>query len=80
MYEQLEANPPSPKFHAIFETVGGTDVELYTHSEKYLAPGGKFITVGLHPHGGLQGFARAARYALEVNRPVILGGTKRAWK
>ncbi|KAJ3536779.1 hypothetical protein NM688_g6791 [Phlebia brevispora] len=79
VHEQLSHDPPSPKFHVIFETVGATDVDLYTHSEKYLAPGGIFVSVGIHPHG-ISGFGQALRYIWELTRPSFLGGTKRTWK
>ena len=80
IHEQLERNPPTPKFHVIFETVGGTDVPLYTHCEKYLAPGGVFVSVGVMPYDGLGSIAQACRYALELYRPRFLGGTNRSWK
>lgn len=78
MYEQLERNPPSPKFHAFIEAVGSTDVKLYTHSEKYLAPGGSFVSLGPTPHG-LSGIAELLQLAFSVVWPKFLGGTNRKW-
>lgn len=75
-YQQLLDNPPSPKFHAILEAVGNTDVPLYAKSEAYLAPGGLFISVGPYPHG-LSGFGQLLRLLLEICRPAFLGGVKR---
>ena len=65
IHEQLERNPPTPKFHVIFETVGGTDVPLYTHCEKYLAHGGVFVSVGVMPYDGPSTVTQALRYFLE---------------
>ena len=80
MHEQLERDPPQPKFHVFLEAVGNTDVELYTHSARYLAPGGIFISVGPQPDG-LKGLPRFGRYVWEtVLRPKVLGGTPRTWK
>ncbi|TFY82743.1 hypothetical protein EWM64_g1270 [Hericium alpestre] len=47
----LKKNPPSPKFHAIFDAYGLSDPSLYSKSEDYLAPGGLFTCVGPQPHG-----------------------------
>ncbi|PSS37418.1 hypothetical protein PHLCEN_2v722 [Hermanssonia centrifuga] len=80
VHEQLARNPPSPKFHVIFEAVGGTDVALYTSSEAYLAPGGIFVSVGIHPHGGMSGYKQALHYLWELNRPSLFGGIQRKWK
>ena len=77
MYKQLEENPPSPKFHVFLEAVGITDVKFYTHSEKYLAPGGIFVSVGPYPHG-FSGFLESVHLVLEAFiRPRFLGGVKR---
>ena len=77
-YEQLENDPPSPKFHVILEAVGNTDVPLYTHSEVYLAPGGLFISAGPYPRGR-GGLGQLFRLVWEANRPRVLGGVKRRW-
>lgn len=80
VYEQLERNPPSPKFHVFIEAVGNTDVKLYTHSPAYLAPNGVFITVGPQP-SGLKGLPEWMHYSMEAFvRPVWLGGTPRTIK
>ncbi|KAI0086310.1 hypothetical protein BDY19DRAFT_960779 [Irpex rosettiformis] len=77
VYKQLEENPPSPKFHFLLEAVGITDVTLYTHCEKYLAPGGIFLSVGPYPHG-FHGFLEALHLTFEAFlRPKFLGGVKR---
>ncbi|KAI0689116.1 hypothetical protein BC835DRAFT_1407907 [Cytidiella melzeri] len=78
VYKQLEENPPSPKFHVFLEAVGNTDVYMYSHSEKYLAPGGIFISVGPFPHG-LSDIAEFLHLVFELVRPGFLGGTKRQW-
>ncbi|KAF9009429.1 hypothetical protein BDQ17DRAFT_1348085 [Cyathus striatus] len=48
----LAENPPTPKFHAIFEAVGLIDPGLYTWSNAYLAPKGIFASVGPQPTRG----------------------------
>jgi NADPH:quinone reductase-like Zn-dependent oxidoreductase len=47
--EHLSKNPPSPKFHVIYDAVGLVDPSLFTYSAKYLAPGGIFISTGPLP-------------------------------
>ncbi|KAI0343538.1 NAD-P-binding protein [Trametopsis cervina] len=78
IHKQLEANPPSTKFHLFLEAVGNTDVKMYTHSEKYLAPGGHFISVGPFPHG-VGGFFEMLHLCVELVRPAFLGGVRRKW-
>lgn len=80
MHEQLLSNPPSPKFHLIFDAVGDANVPLYTYSEGYLAPNGLYLTVAPAPTGGIRGIMKLARLFWEVNRPRILGGTNRQWR
>ena len=79
---QLEALAPEPKFHVFVEAVGDTNVELYTHSPAYLAPGGIFVSVGPQPSPlGVRGMPRFARYIWgAVLRPRWLGGTPREWR
>ena len=79
VYSQLERNPPSPKFHVMFDAVGNTDVPLYTHSEKYLAPNGIFVSVGMTPQS-MSSFIQTLHYVFEIARPAIFGGTRRTWK
>ena len=80
VYEQLERDPPTPKFHVFIEAVGNTELELYTHSPAYLAPGGIFISVGPQPDG-LKGIPHLLHYVFETYmRPVFLGGTPRTYK
>lgn len=62
----------------MFEAVGTTDVELYTHSEAYLVPGGIFVSVG--PTAPQDGVLRFIRFVVEIFRPRILGGVDRPWK
>ncbi|KAH9934871.1 uncharacterized protein B0H18DRAFT_490659 [Fomitopsis serialis] len=79
LHKTLAANPPTPKFDVIFEAAGLMDTSLYTHSEVYLAPGGKFISVGPQPKGfDVVGILKIAwKIFLQ---PRFLGGTKRSWK
>ena len=82
LYQQLEADPPEPKFHVFIEAVGLADLELYTHSPAYLAPNGMFISVGPQPSGPvLRSLPHLARYFFEtLLRPRWLGGTPREWR
>ncbi|KAI0797804.1 hypothetical protein C8Q75DRAFT_739747 [Abortiporus biennis] len=80
VHRALEQNPPEPKFHLILEAVGNIDLPLYTHSEKYLAPGGIFVSVMPQPDG-LFDTPHLFRYYFEaLLRPTWLGGTNRKWK
>ncbi|KAF8508092.1 quinone oxidoreductase [Hysterangium stoloniferum] len=71
----LKANPPSPKFHAIFDTVGSSS-ELFTASPAYLAPNGTFVSVGTSI-GGIVNMITS--YVKTEFWPVWLGGTKRKY-
>lgn len=80
VYEQLERNPPKTRYDVFVEAVGNTDIPLYTHCAKYIAPGGVFISVGPQPDGW-KGVPHLLRYMWEAQlRPKALGGTPRAWK
>ncbi|KAJ2925209.1 hypothetical protein H1R20_g11890, partial [Candolleomyces eurysporus] len=46
--------PPATKYNVVFEAVGLFDPSLYSHSSKYLAPNGLYISVGPQPWN--QGF------------------------
>ena len=79
MHAQLEANPPNPKFHAFIEAVGNTDLQMYTHSPAYLAPGAMYLSLGPLPETK-SGIPHLFRYMFEANiRPRWLGGTPRKW-
>ncbi|KAG8726464.1 hypothetical protein FRC12_023385 [Ceratobasidium sp. 428] len=44
-HEYFSANPPTPKFHGILDSIGNTP-QLFIRSPAYLAPNGKFASVG----------------------------------
>ncbi|TBU45081.1 NAD(P)-binding protein [Dichomitus squalens] len=74
LHEQLIAADPNPKYHVFLEAVGTADPTLFVESEKYLAPGGVFLSVG--PQGG-----GCLSFIWKVFlQPSWLGGTKRTWK
>jgi NADPH:quinone reductase-like Zn-dependent oxidoreductase len=78
--QALSRNPPSPKFHAIFDAVGLLSPGLYTHSEAYLAPGGIFVTSGSVPKMTLQGMITQMKLAWSIFlHPRFLGGTPRKY-
>jgi NADPH:quinone reductase-like Zn-dependent oxidoreductase len=49
LHKYLSHNVPSTKYHIIYDAVGLVDPSLFTHSAKYLAPDGIFITTGPMP-------------------------------
>ncbi|KAG9081108.1 hypothetical protein FRC07_014640, partial [Ceratobasidium sp. 392] len=53
-HEYFSANPPTPKFHGILDSIGNTP-QLFIRSPEYLAPNGRFASVGpnLEKLGGL---------------------------
>ncbi|KAF7367257.1 Quinone oxidoreductase [Mycena sanguinolenta] len=77
LVEQLLANPPSPKFHALYDAVGLTDPALYLNCASYLAPGGMYLSAGTLPHSWKE-FGGLLRQAFEGHlRPAWLGGVPR---
>ena len=54
--------------------MGTIDPTLFVQSEKYLAPGGIFLSVGPQGSGYLKFFWDV------LLKPSWLGGTKRKWK
>lgn len=79
LYKQLESIDPPRKYNLILEAVGITDPDLYTHSNKYLAAGGMFITVGPHPHSFAE-FGQLLHLLSATMRPRFLGGVKASWR
>ncbi|KAF8311262.1 GroES-like protein [Clavulina sp. PMI_390] len=77
LYQQVMANPPSPKFHAIIDSIG--DWQFYNYSEHYLAPNAIFVCPGTMMQGpsDMLGDALAAMWAF---RPRWLGGANRVYK
>ncbi|CAE6410268.1 unnamed protein product [Rhizoctonia solani] len=45
IHAYFTSNPPSPKFHGIFDCIGHTP-QLFLRSPAYLAPNGKFVSTG----------------------------------
>ncbi|CAE6519863.1 unnamed protein product [Rhizoctonia solani] len=45
IHAYFTANPPTPKFHGIFDCIGNTP-QLFLRSPAYLAPSGKFVSTG----------------------------------
>ncbi|KAA1471271.1 NAD(P)-binding protein [Dentipellis sp. KUC8613] len=72
----LAQNPPTPKFHGILDAFGLPNASLYANSEKYLAPGGIYASVGPQPHG-LGDVPKLLRLIFDMVRPTWLGGVKR---
>jgi len=80
--KQLSENPPSPKFHAIFDAVGLLDPSLYTQSPAYLVPDGVYISTGPQPKTiNAKEMKMTAKALWQIFlRPRWLGGTKRKWR
>ncbi|KAF8917207.1 hypothetical protein CPB85DRAFT_1215370 [Mucidula mucida] len=78
LHKYLTKNPPSPKFHMIFDAVGLTDPALFTHCAAYLAPGGVFVSSG--PVQGLRPFVPIIKTAFAISWPAWLGGIPRTYK
>ncbi|KAJ6581358.1 hypothetical protein B0H19DRAFT_1330286 [Mycena capillaripes] len=79
LVEQLLSEPPSPKFHALFDAAGLTDPALYLNCASYLAPGGMYLTAGTLP-GNLKEIVGVARQVFEgLLRPTWLGGVPRKY-
>ena len=71
-------NLPSPKFNVILDAVGLADGSLYAKSEKYLAPGGVFVSVGPTPTGW-SSTLQLLKLITDLVRPTWLGGVRRKW-
>ncbi|TFY68889.1 hypothetical protein EVG20_g3367 [Dentipellis fragilis] len=72
----LSQNPPTPKFHGILDAFGLPNASLYANSEKYLAPGGIYASVGPQPHR-LGDVPKLLELLFDMVRPTWLGGVKR---
>ncbi|KAH7108462.1 hypothetical protein BKA62DRAFT_682267 [Auriculariales sp. MPI-PUGE-AT-0066] len=80
LHEQLKANPPQPKFHAIIDAVGLMDQKIYIHSPAYLQPTGVFVSCMGGPKGSGLAAVREVLGFIWARRPVFLGGVNRRWK
>lgn len=80
MYKQLEREPPTTKFHLMFDGVGDQNVPLFSHSEAYLAPGGMYVTVGAGPIFKPRALLNRLWLLWTIKMPRWLGGTNRVWK
>jgi len=78
LVETLTSNPNAPKINVFLEAVGFTTTDLYRASEKYLAPGGTFLSVGpatSTPGGGVFSYLWTT-----LLRPTWLGGVRSKFK
>ncbi|KAF4614751.1 hypothetical protein D9613_003251 [Agrocybe pediades] len=81
LHTYLEKNAPSTKYQVIFETVGFMDPSLFTHSAKYLANDGVFISTGPLPTKfNFSALWDGLRTAGAVLLPAWLGSVNRKWK
>ncbi|KAJ7504526.1 hypothetical protein B0H11DRAFT_1982780 [Mycena galericulata] len=79
LVEHLKANPPSPKFHVMFDAAGLTDPDLYLNSASYMAPGGTYLTTGTVPKTRKE-IGGVLRQVFEgFFRPTWLGGVPRKY-
>ncbi|KAF8892619.1 chaperonin 10-like protein [Infundibulicybe gibba] len=81
LYRQICANPPSPKFHIIFDAAALIDPSLYTHSHDYLAPNGVFITAVPTPNlSSPHDLWLGVKTVFAAIIPGWMGGVKRKYK
>ncbi|KAK0470504.1 hypothetical protein IW261DRAFT_1516310 [Armillaria novae-zelandiae] len=78
LHEYLAQNPPSPKFHVIFDAVALKDPSLFTNSPAYLAPGGTFVSTGAVQ--GFRPFNLFLKTVWAMSWPSWLGGIPRSYK
>jgi len=80
LHKYLSQNVPSTKYHIIYDAVGLIDPSLYTHSAKYLAPNGIFITTGPMPKN-LSGSEmwKLLRTIAAISIPSWLGNVNRRY-
>jgi len=76
--QYLASNPPSPKYHLIFDAVALVDPSLYTYSSAYLAPNGVFVTSGPLPKNSSE-IWQMVKHVFAAFTPKWLGGISRAW-
>ncbi|KAF8968383.1 hypothetical protein BDZ97DRAFT_432692 [Flammula alnicola] len=80
LVQYLTQNPPSTKYQVIYDAVGLIDPSLFTHSAKYLAPNGIFISTGPTPKNfGLSELGKLFRTFGAVMIPSWLGNVNRRW-
>ncbi|KAJ7127531.1 hypothetical protein C8R43DRAFT_1210718 [Mycena crocata] len=70
---------PRVKYDCILDSVGLVDPSLYTHSPRYLAPNGIYISTGPWPHSWAE-FPSFLSTLQAISTPRIFGGTPRTWK
>ncbi|KAF9476338.1 NAD(P)-binding protein [Pholiota conissans] len=76
----LSKNPPSTKFHVIYDAVGLMSPDLYTHSKNYLAPNGIFVSTGPLPHKlNCDAIWQWIRTIGAIITPSWLGNVKSRW-
>ncbi|KAJ3530617.1 hypothetical protein NMY22_g8500 [Coprinellus aureogranulatus] len=81
LHTHLKENPPHARYNVILEAVGQFDPSLYTHSQKYLAPNGIFISVGPQPNKyNLTALSQFLRLAGAKIFPSLLTGIKPSYK
>ncbi|KAF9643577.1 hypothetical protein BDM02DRAFT_3123267 [Thelephora ganbajun] len=74
LVEILTSNSNAPKIDVFLEAVGFTTTDLYKASEKFLAPGGTFPSVG--PTASTPGGSILNYFWTTQFRPTWLGGVK----
>jgi len=80
LVQTLIHNPPSTKYHVIFDAVGLIDPSLYTYSASYLSPNGIFITTGPLPQNtSLSEIWNLFRTIFAATMPSWLGNVNRRY-
>lgn len=81
LVKYLSENPPATKYHVIYDAVGLIDPSLFTHSAKYLAPNGIFISTGPLPKNfGPSELWKVLRTVGAIVIPSWLGNVNRRYR
>lgn len=80
LVSHLVENPPSTKFHVIFDAVGQLNPDLFTRSKGYLDPKGIFVSTGPLPNKiGFDAIWQGTRLLAAITLPSWLGNVKSRW-
>ncbi|KAJ3504181.1 hypothetical protein NLJ89_g8070 [Agrocybe chaxingu] len=80
LVKRLTEHPPSTKYNIIYDAAGLIDPALYSHSAKYLAPNGIFISTGPIPHTlSFSEVWKGIRTMFAISMPAWLGNVNRRY-
>ncbi|KAF8188383.1 hypothetical protein BJ912DRAFT_1107585 [Pholiota molesta] len=80
LVSHLTQNPPSTKFHVIYDAVGLVNPDLFTCSKNYLDPNGVFVSSGPLPQNfGFDAIWQWVRTLRAIVLPSWLGNVQSRW-